>query len=550
MKIRRLGPICIQFFSLAFVGCGESPGEPGVVADEQQNEQNDDSVDPAAPQDPEVTAKPPTLQLDEGGYFKSASWAGYAWASANEATISPEDFTENEEGAALCVNGSVSATEDWSGVAMLGINLNQMPGEDTPLGTVIPTEVGITVKVENPGGSSLRVQIQGPEGATDEDDRWCATIAGSGGSIPYERFNTKCWDDSGESYQRQPLVSAAVLVPGANDVETTFDFCLTDLFDGLQDEAGGSPPDGGENSGDGVVGHYGELYCGAGAKLHGSKTQSIAQVRGMSFFWSNWSAGLWRTDMVDRMVEEMKSELIRLPMGVDDFGTPYNSANEQLVKKLIEHAVKRGIYVIVDWHTHGANLNIEAAKDYFERMAHDYGHLDNVIFEIFNEPVSQSWNEVKSYAEQVIPVIRAHSDNLILVGTPNWSQDVDIAAGNPLESDNIAYVLHFYALSHQDWLRSKGNTALNSGKCLFVSEWGATHADGGQAANGNEGIDYESTKAWLAWLDQNNISWANWSIMNKAESSSIFNPGSEELSEGGKYLKEILNGYVESNPWR
>ena len=82
-------------------------------------------------------------------------------------------------------------------------------------------------------------------------------------------------------------------------------------------------------------------------------------------------------------------------------------------------------------------------------MAELYGSCDNVIFELYNEPTDQNggtWANIKSYAEKVIPKIRKYSGNLILVGTPSYSQRVqDITA---IEDINVGYVLHFYAASH------------------------------------------------------------------------------------------------------
>ena len=61
-----------------------------------------------------------------------------------------------------------------------------------------------------------------------------------------------------------------------------------------------------------------------------------------------------------------------------------------------------------------------------------FGQEPNVIFEIFNEPIYQSWNEtIKPYHEKIVSVIREHSSNLIILGTGIWSQDVDIAAEDP-----------------------------------------------------------------------------------------------------------------------
>jgi endoglucanase len=73
---------------------------------------------------------------------------------------------------------------------------------------------------------------------------------------------------------------------------------------------------------------------------------------------------------------------------------------------------------------------------------------------------------------------------LIIVGSPTWSQYVDLAAADPITSDdNIAYTLHFYADTHKHLLRAKAVTALNAGIALFVTEWGTCSADGNGAVN-------------------------------------------------------------------
>jgi len=80
-------------------------------------------------------------------------------------------------------------------------------------------------------------------------------------------------------------------------------------------------------------------------------------------------------------------------------------------------------------------------------MARKYKDYPNIIYEIFNEPVDDSWETVKAYSEEVIKTIRAFDkSNVILVGSPHWSQDVHIVADNPLVGfENIMYTLHFYA---------------------------------------------------------------------------------------------------------
>src|SRR4029078_995734 len=133
----------------------------------------------------------------------------------------------------------------------------------------------------------------------------------------------------------------------------------------------------------------------------------------------------------------------------------------------------------------------------------------------YNEPKNDaSWSgNVKPYAQAVIGAIRAiDPDNLIIVGSPNWSPDAHVGSRDPITGySNIAYTLHFYAGTHGQWLRDKATTALSRGIPLFVTEWGSVNADG------NGGVATSETNAWVAFMKANNISNANWALNDKAE---------------------------------
>lgn len=120
-------------------------------------------------------------------------------------------------------------------------------------------------------------------------------------------------------------------------------------------------------------------------------------------------------------------------------------------EKAIQDAVDAGVYVLVDWHIHNTPSNYTSeAVEFFTHIAKKYGHLPNIIYEICNEPVAVSWSGgIKPYANTVISAIRQNDpDNIIIVGTPTWSQDVDAAAKDPLTQSNIMYAFHFYAATH------------------------------------------------------------------------------------------------------
>ena len=157
------------------------------------------------------------------------------------------------------------------------------------------------------------------------------------------------------------------------------------------------------------------------------------------------------------------------------------------------------------------------ALRFFKYMSKKYADYPNVIYEICNEPNGYAtWdNDIKPYAEEVIPVIRKNAPNaVVIVGTPTWSQDIDKALANPLEFDNVMYALHFYAATHTDWLRQRVEDCYNKGLPIFVSEYGLCDA------SGNGSNDFDQAKKWYKLLDKLNISYVAWAMADKAETGS------------------------------
>ena len=173
-----------------------------------------------------------TLDTDHPGYLNCGPWHGYAWTLATEpdmgSTISPVDFTTTA-GLPFCAQG-VLATVD-SAVGLVGFNVNQSAEGDTSQGTWTVTGNGLKYALGNPGGSPLRIQIQGAAGWPDET--WCADISGTtSGSVPWSTFNQACWASIPSlAYDGQtPLEQVMLLVPGVNGREQAFDICLVALY--------------------------------------------------------------------------------------------------------------------------------------------------------------------------------------------------------------------------------------------------------------------------------------------------------------------------------
>jgi endoglucanase len=316
----------------------------------------------------------------------------------------------------------------------------------------------------------------------------------------------------------------------------------------------------------GPVSVYGKLQA-RGNRLVGSKTGTTAvQVRGVSLFWSNTGWGgdrFFNATTVNAMVNDWKAEIIRVPMGYaantseGEYNGSYlddKSGNMARVKTAVNAAIAKDVYVIIDWHSHSAHSKSADAVEFFTEMAQTYGKYDNVIFEIYNEPKNITWGTIKTYANTVIDVIRTYSDNLILVGTPNWSQDVNVAANDPISKTNIAYVVHFYANSHSldgytaggSTFRSAINSVLNAGYPVFASEYGTTSADGTGTSN------FAASNDWHKFMDNNKISSCAWSVSDKDESTAFFVPNfdminwTSKMTPHGQYIYEKLNSYASS----
>jgi hypothetical protein len=275
-------------------------------------------------------------------------------------------------------------------------------------------------------------------------------------------------------------------------------------------------------------------------------------VSGSSFFWSNAGWGgerFYNAQAVAWLKRDWNAGIVRAAMGVDAPGGYLTDAsNRQRVVTLVDAAIANDMYVIIDWHSHHAEQYRAQAVAFFQDMARMYGHRDNVIYEIYNEPLDVSWADtVKPYAEAVIGAIREiDPDNLIVVGTPHWSQDVDVAAADPITGyANIAYALHFYAGTHGQALQNKAQVALDKGVPLFVTEWGTV------SANGDGAVAEGETAAWMAFLKANHISNVNWSITDKAEGAAALVPGASvtggwteaQLTASGAHVRTIVRSW-------
>ncbi len=298
--------------------------------------------------------------------------------------------------------------------------------------------------------------------------------------------------------------------------------------------------------GDGYAAH-GKLQV-SGNSMQDSHGNTFS-LKGISTHGIAWFPQYVNSDTFGE-IHDWGGNLVRLAMYTQEYGGYTSGGDQNQLKALIDQGVlaaaQNDMYVVIDWHilSDGNPLwHTDEAVAFFDEMSAKYAGYDNVIYEICNEPNGgTSWGDIVNYANQVIPVIRSHTDAIVLVGTPTWSQDVDQVISNPLFFDNVMYTCHFYAATHTDWLRNRVQSVLDAGIPIFVSEFGICDA------SGNGGIDYGQSQQWMDFIRQNHLSYAMWSLSNKAETASIIQSwcqktsgwSDDELSETGRWLKAQL----------
>ncbi|MCR5546994.1 MAG: glycoside hydrolase family 5 protein [Lachnospiraceae bacterium] len=289
-----------------------------------------------------------------------------------------------------------------------------------------------------------------------------------------------------------------------------------------------------------------------GINLKNAKNKTV-QLKGISTHGIAWYPE-YINDKCFKQLHKWGVNVVRLAM----YSSEYNgyctgdNANKKALKKRIATGVKLAkkykMYVIIDWHimnTDGNPLTHQKeAKEFFTWASKKFKNSPNVIYEICNEPCNgTSWDDISSYANNIIPVIRKKaSKSVIIVGTPNWSQELDKAVAAPLKYKNIMYALHFYAATHKEELRSVFTSALNNGLPVFVSEFSICDA------SGNGDIDKSSANQWMSIIQQYQVSYCIWNLSNKNETCAIIKSSvsktsgfkTSDLTATGKWWKKQL----------
>ena len=301
----------------------------------------------------------------------------------------------------------------------------------------------------------------------------------------------------------------------------------------------------------GYVSNNGDLHV-SGSKILNEDNKEII-FRGFSSGTStrltqNWST--WYTNDSFKTIHDWGTNLFRITFKPEQYATNPEYIND--LYNYIDLATDNDLYVLISWMGNSDFTNyINSAKEFFNLMSTRYKNSNNILYEICNEPFGSSWSTIKSYADEIIPIIRSNTNAIIVVPAAYHIVDSDdyvsTLLDNPINDTNTIYSTHMYvahSLSSntvQDILKIK-----NEGKVIFISEWGTTESDG------SGGFYKDNSDLWVDFLERNKIGWLNFNISdvywnNTPYLSSVVKPGEWKynlhnsiLSESGKYMKKVL----------
>jgi endoglucanase len=301
---------------------------------------------------------------------------------------------------------------------------------------------------------------------------------------------------------------------------------------------------------DSAVWRHGRLRV-VGTRLCDERGDAV-QLKGLYLRALKEESKYLNDDCIRALASEWKIDVMRIPfMSAKWYSEPSyigDARYEGLMDKAVELCERNGIYCIIDWHVLGDGdpmIHAGESWEFFQAMAFKYGAKDHVIYEICNEPNGRnaSWEgSIKPYANYVIPAIRSCDPNaVVIVGTSNWSQDVDIAAKDPLSFPNVLYAFHFYSGTHKDELRRRVEKA-SATIPLFSSEWGNSNYD----ARGGPFV--AESRKWMRLMDEKGIGWCHYALTDSPEEAAILKPGAptdgdwkeSDLTRSGKFMLDYF----------
>lgn len=260
-------------------------------------------------------------------------------------------------------------------------------------------------------------------------------------------------------------------------------------------------------------------------------------------------------DKYVRQVKESGASIIRVPIH-PRFWNKDNDYLWRYLDPIVEVAGKNGMYVDICWQSIG---NIDdgygnempengKAKEltyaFWNLVASYFSDVPNVLFEIFNEPQNISDNAWSKDAKEMVNHIRGiDKSTLLIVGSPEYSSNLNWVLKNRINSKNIVYSVHIYP-NHirESWDNLFGNTSKEVP--VFMTEWGFMVEK--ETKSKNQWFLYGDEKYYgvplMNYLDDHNINWiACW--YDYEWEPPMIKEGTEKLNSYGKFVFEQIKKY-------
>ncbi|HTR79346.1 MAG TPA: glycoside hydrolase family 5 protein, partial [Gemmatimonadaceae bacterium] len=271
-----------------------------------------------------------------------------------------------------------------------------------------------------------------------------------------------------------------------------------------------------------------------------------------------WEGGI--KQMIDRLTDPNDTQsnspgwgtkVLRLVVAPADamIGTPapYSPGTqyyETYLRPTVDYARQKGLYAIIDWHyIDDTTPHIDSTNAFWDDIAPHFADDSNVFFELFNEPMDMgNWTTTKANMQTWYTHVRAAApNNVVLVGSSNWSQLAGTAAADPIDGTNIAYVSHMYPTHFmQQSLRTQITNAAAIAP-VFMTEWGFEEGltDDGGLLNGTITSYGDPIRTFM---EQNGLSWSAWCASAKWDPPMFNADYSLRVGEGemGGFVKDWL----------
>ncbi len=253
--------------------------------------------------------------------------------------------------------------------------------------------------------------------------------------------------------------------------------------------------------------------------------------------------------------EDWYSRVVRLPVQPVDIGghnaggiPPVPGFTQRQIESYVsdhlrpavDSCAEQGVYCIVDYHRHRGEDASHAYTSqgihdeltmFWETVAPEFAEDAHVLFEVYNEPIHpfqghydpnvdvdptddeaiETWNAWKDAAQPWVDTIRANAPrNLILIGSPRWSQWTYQAPRNEFDGDNLAYTGHVYAHPSLRPLSTYfGEPARQVPVFMTEFGWGPWGADWLKGSAEEEGEEFK------AFFENHDVHWQVWCFDSK-----------------------------------